>query len=649
MMLSSVDDEEGSQSPLLAFLQALLLAAMLVGTALILGGARLWVMLPVYGLTAVLIAVQILRVVRGSRSPVFRFDVTDGFVLAFLVYAVVRYWTAPVEFIARVELLNIFTYATCFWVARYAFTHSSQALFVLYTLAITGIGVATFALWLKANPAFLPYGETLHLYYAPRLLGTFGCPNHLGSFLVICTSVTLGAAMFVRGLWPWRIVLFYGAGLMILVIGLSLSRGSWMGLLFAFLALSIFSMRHSSLKWYFPLAFFLVFVFGGVVTLWQIPLFHERLQEIFLHLQNNTLDQYVRIQLAQDGWKIWMDHFWLGAGPATFEYLHPRYQSAVYNTHAYYTHNDYLNLLTDYGLLGGLLVAGFLLTVTFTLCRHVDHRSRSVYRILLAGAVAAWAALLMHSWVDFNLHIPACAMALFVVTGLGLRRTGAVGAHLPYQNRQSINLGFAALMVVVLVGFCWFGVRTAQGYYPYWQVVKNSPKLNPHEAGEYLAPEAAIPLLEQAVRNDPKALEPRILLGDFYRVAAAQSTSPRERQQMGLQAIQAYQAAAQANPLDDAIIMKQGMVYDLLSRYDEAYLCYRLITTRRPHNGFYHTALGQHFLLRNRPEKATQAFQQAMLCPFGTEEAKAMLQKLQAQPVVPDLPAEVFDHPPTIP
>lgn len=50
-----------------------------------------------------------------------------------------------------------------------------------------------------------------------------------------------------------------------------------------------------------------------------------------------------------------------GTGPATFQYVHPRFQGPECGeTRARFTHNDYLNLACDYGLVGVAIVGGYL-------------------------------------------------------------------------------------------------------------------------------------------------------------------------------------------------------------------------------------------------------------------------------------------------
>lgn len=84
-----------------------------------------------------------------------------------------------------------------------------------------------------------------------------------------------------------------------------------------------------------------------------------------------------------------------------------------------HTHNDFVEIATDYGLLGlgivGLLVALFLWTVLKVLAR----RRSALVRGMAFGVAMSVVALLVHSTVDFNLQIPANALTMGVILAMG--------------------------------------------------------------------------------------------------------------------------------------------------------------------------------------------------------------------------------------
>jgi O-antigen ligase len=107
-----------------------------------------------------------------------------------------------------------------------------------------------------------------------------------------------------------------------------------------------------------------------------------------------------------------------GTGLGTFQYIYPGYktlQSQLYYDHA---HNDYLELVSDSGLVGFVIVlSGFIMFFWKTLERWWERRHYYAKGVALGG-VCSVIAILAHSFTDFNLHIPANALFLSIILGL---------------------------------------------------------------------------------------------------------------------------------------------------------------------------------------------------------------------------------------
>jgi len=121
--------------------------------------------------------------------------------------------------------------------------------------------------------------------------------------------------------------------------------------------------------------------------------------------------------------------FWpWGSGAGTFESVFPRFQPvlALDRNYVNQAHNDYVQLLMELGALA-LLLAGALLVLVGYQLRALVRALRASRRRLgsdlarrcYAGLGAL--ALLLHSWVEYNLHIPALAITAAFRAGVFLR------------------------------------------------------------------------------------------------------------------------------------------------------------------------------------------------------------------------------------
>jgi O-antigen ligase len=109
----------------------------------------------------------------------------------------------------------------------------------------------------------------------------------------------------------------------------------------------------------------------------------------------------------------------LGTFPVAFR----RYQTSLLELQVDHAHNDYLEVATDTGIAGAVLL---FLPILWLLIRMIlaYAGARNPYRrSVLLACIGSIAALLVHSTMDFNLQIPANALLFAVVLGIGSKAT----------------------------------------------------------------------------------------------------------------------------------------------------------------------------------------------------------------------------------
>jgi O-antigen ligase len=118
----------------------------------------------------------------------------------------------------------------------------------------------------------------------------------------------------------------------------------------------------------------------------------------------------------------------VGTGLGTFAVAFRRYQTALVDLLVDHAHNDYVEVTTDTGILGAVLlfipIMGLLVKMILAYAG-----ARSAYRrSVLLACIGGTAALLIHSTMDFNLQIPANALLFAVVLGIGSKATYSTAA-----------------------------------------------------------------------------------------------------------------------------------------------------------------------------------------------------------------------------
>jgi O-antigen ligase len=121
--------------------------------------------------------------------------------------------------------------------------------------------------------------------------------------------------------------------------------------------------------------------------------------------------------MRRGAWRIFVDHPVIGTGLGTLEQVYPPYETLYDGKVVNHAHNDYLEALAETGGLGGLCCAWFVGTIfigALAFLKSGENTFENTFR--LSGWSACW-GLLVHSLVDFNLHIPS-NLLLFVLMGL---------------------------------------------------------------------------------------------------------------------------------------------------------------------------------------------------------------------------------------
>jgi len=126
----------------------------------------------------------------------------------------------------------------------------------------------------------------------------------------------------------------------------------------------------------------------------------------------------IRLNITKDSLRMFSQRPIWGWGLGTFPTVYPSFRSFYTNLFVNEAHNDYAQLLVETGLLGFALMLWFVIS----LYRHGLPTSRR-WEFKWDGAVSLGALLgctgiLFHSFVDFNLQIPANAAMFYMLCGL---------------------------------------------------------------------------------------------------------------------------------------------------------------------------------------------------------------------------------------
>ncbi|HKA20207.1 MAG TPA: O-antigen ligase family protein [Blastocatellia bacterium] len=259
--------------------------------------------------------------------------------------------------------------------------------------------------------------------------GPFVNRNHFAGYMEMLIPIPLALALS-RGAVRNEARLFSGfaAAIMSIALVASLSRGGMLGLLagLLFLAAVTVSQRRprshsapgprSAFRLALVIIVMLVAIAAGIV--WIGADF-----DVLNRLTNDPLTT----NAATDRRGVWGDALTMfranpifGIGLGAFETVYPYYGRGDGSFVVQFAHNDYLQVLSDGGVVGGAIALWFLLVIARGMAQ-ASKASNPFMRALGIGSAAGVFALLVHSIFDFNLQIPSNALLFLVLSAIVLR------------------------------------------------------------------------------------------------------------------------------------------------------------------------------------------------------------------------------------
>jgi O-antigen ligase len=532
----------------------LVLGALVFGP-LALGGVRASEFVVLQWLITGALAIWLARIWVAPRFKFF-FPPSTWALLPFVIYAIWRYRTADIEYLARQEVMQVFLAAALFLLIVNNLYGQMEIRIISITLIALGTLVAMYGIyqWLTNSQ------HVWHFFrdgYEGRGSGTYICANHLAGFLEMICPIAISFTLL-RGFGALsRIFFAYASFVMLIGIASTRSRGGWLAAAVAVVALALVLIRKRSHVW---AALALLLVVGGTGRWLYSKVLEPRIHQ---SVSSGKADD-IRFRLWASAKQMWRDHPWFGVGPDHFDFRYRNYRRAHWELQSRpgRAHNDYWNTLADWGVVGLVLVLVPVAVTGVGAVRSWKHLHRSgeiagSRAALVLGASAGITALLVHSFFDFNMHIPA--NAFLAATLLAIISVHWRFASQRYWVTARWPVRLAATLAMTGVG-CYLGDQA-------WRHTLEASALRRVEAAPAVSKER-IARLEKAFRIEPRNAETAYAIGEQLRLLS--SVGKEDHEQLAMEAIGWFDRAMKLNPWDPYACVRLGMCLDWLGKHSEA-------------------------------------------------------------------------------
>jgi len=558
---------ESGRLPELICIALLVIAFWLI--QVLIGGTRLVFSFPSYGLLALMGLVTLFSIRVAKPAPEKLCSISS---VLFFGYVILRAMTSPVPYLARADIYSVLggLLVYCFF-AFVCVDNRRRLWFVCFLFAVAFVHVGIGAVQFRYGDDFMLIPFLQRFEYGRRASGFYVCPNHLAGLLEVLGVFGLSFVCWARWqIWA-KLLMLYATSACYIGLILTASRGGYLSAVasvLVFVALSLIVLRRAGRQLFAKIGVPLGIVAALVLAVGWIAADKTLFSNDRVHtLPEETND--VRLDLWKAALEQWKLQPILGTGSGTYLFYGRQFRTDRIDRDPVEVHNDYLHLLSEYGIVGGTLFLFFLgahLHRGWKNFRRLGPRRvsitgqlRSNSMALQIGALAAVSAYLVHSAVDFNLHIPANVLLLAFVFGI-LANAGAGRETTASQSAakfQLLNrLALPVLGIIVMI-----------------QCLRLLP-------GEYFAEKSRISLRDgqnaaavyyalQGVRSERSNPNLFYYLGSGLVGEGNATDDLGKRASLFEAAILAFQSGRALAPQDRMFALDLGSVYDALERFSE--------------------------------------------------------------------------------
>lgn len=390
------------------------LIILLIFGPLAFGAVENWSIATLEAGSAVLVCIGIAKWLLSGSSLLIRnqlyppLAVLAGIVLIQLVFNLSAYRYATLDY-----ALQALSYYFVFWVSVQVFQSRDNVHKFGTVMSLFGALLALFAISQGLASADKIYGIRTPRY-GGWIYGPYVNHNHYAGLMEMLTPFALLRALRqslrneMRALWG------FAALLMVTSIFLSGSRSGMISVIIEIvLIIGIFFALNRNRRQ--------MITAGGALVLFLGFLFwlgSEQLARRVETLGHPLISYSDRLQMAKDSWQMFKDRPVLGWGLGTFTIIYPHYSTFYSDDIVNAAHDDYIQFLAETGIAGFAAILWFLVNVFRAGVRNLriwaDRRASGVRVAAFLGVIG----IVIHSFTDFNLQVPANAAMFFALCAL---------------------------------------------------------------------------------------------------------------------------------------------------------------------------------------------------------------------------------------
>jgi O-antigen ligase len=599
-------------------------------------GPRLVFCLPAYGILGLAALASLIALRKPRVRPDWACLAASAL---FFGYVIGRSLASPVVYLAWFDRYLALAALVVYLLTACYLTDPRRRLWLIgWLLAIAAVNLAIAARQFSGGDDFMLFGFVRADQYRGRGSGLYVCPDHLAGFLEMVAPLALSAAFWSRCPGWVRMLFGYSAACCYLGLLLTLSRGGAISATAGLTVLTILGLWRAWARGGVVRSLVTVVILAALLAgaVSEAVLSSDSLQRRAKQLLDRGDIRLILWPAAIAEFKL---HPVFGGGSASYRHYGRMFRDPRVQTDPIRSHNDYFELLAEYGAAGGAGLLVFLaaharrgLRVFRSFAAEVDSlgaaapfsAGASNAVALNIGSLAAIAALVVHSVVDFNMHIAANAMLMAFIFGM----IANPGKALAEDPRGSARVRGA-----------WdFLPRLALPALGLWLLLEGMPKI----PGEYYCEKARVALRDKHEllaeheaelgieweKNNPFLY---FYLGEARQTIAGSGPDNVVSRSFREASLEPYREGLRLYPEDSPLLLRYGEALTRLGDLEGAGKVFEQVLIWDPHSAVAETYYGFYLQCAGHTEEAKNAYHQALSwqdVPFARENLER-LERLQ--------------------
>jgi O-antigen ligase len=549
----------------------------------------------------------------------------------------------PYEAKLRMLLVGLFVGAYYVWGNSLALFRRSRAVLgwlMLFALLACFYGLVNHF----KNPEQVLWAER-YFVYTGRLASTYICPNHFAHLLQMLLPFSLALIFIPRAGLLLRILAAYCIAVYLPTLYFTESRAGMLGALAALgVTICLFALRRS--KKLFSLLVILVplcsilLLFGAWNT---SEMFKRRMTPVVEFLSEFKEEGFANAKITDFRPLTWLDSIEMirekpmtGFGPGSYGYTFPEYRKQ-FTGHRIVTghpHNEYLEVASEYGLIGfGLLAVawgyGLIRLLVFSLKTQNQHHA-----FMAMAFLGTAAGSLLHSFFDFQLHVFQNALVFSLLAGIAAgpicgRRQEALlkNGHVGFRGKLLHPAGKVAMAALAVAGLL-LSLQLFSSAFIRAAAMRLAEEKNP---------EVAMRCYQQAVKIDPSNWRAYKGMGAICFKERYYTLDRDEKYRLARIEKEFLATGYLHNPMDASLVFDYGMATVFLGDKDAGIALLEQAARLRPFNDMYWLRLGIEQRKAERYNEAMGSFRYALSLknsPMARKNIEWLEQRNLAKPTL---------------